>query len=229
MSRAVLVQMTYYQYDNSYMLDIIRKYPSVFRGIAVADWTGRHVDREMQELAGLGVRGFRVYAEGELAATCLKADVLEKMFRCGAQQGLVICLLITPDSLPAVTNLCKRYPDTPVVIDHLGQVGFAGRILEEDTRGLCALAKYPLVKVKVSAFYALGAKRPPYEDLAPLFRRVYDAFGPQRLMWGSDCPFQLANGTYEDSIALVRDHVGFLSEDDKEWILCRTAESTFFR
>ena len=42
--------------------------------------------------------------------------------------------------------------------------------------------------VKVSAFYALGAKQPPYDDLVALIRPVYDAFGAQRLIWASDCP-----------------------------------------
>ncbi len=139
-----------------------------------------------------------------------------------------MCPLITPDGLWTVAKLCERFPHTPVVIDHLGQVGIAGPILEPEVQAICALARYPGVKLKVSAFYALGAKRPPHEELVPLIRRVYDAFGPQRLMWGSDCPFQLAQETYEDSISLVRDRVDFLSLEDKEWLLRKTAESTFF-
>jgi predicted TIM-barrel fold metal-dependent hydrolase len=85
------------------------------------------------------------------------------------------------------------------------------------------------VYVKVSAFYALGAKRPPHDDLAPVIQRVYDAFGPSRLMWGSDCPFQTMAESYEDSIALVRDRLAFLGPTDREWLLRRTAETVFFR
>jgi hypothetical protein len=47
-------------------------------------------------------------------------------------------------------------------------------------------------------------------------------------MWASDCPFQVANETYQDSIALVRDRLSFLSAGDKEWLLRKTAEQTFF-
>jgi predicted TIM-barrel fold metal-dependent hydrolase len=83
--------------------------------------------------------------------------------------------------------------------------------------------------VKVSAFYALGEKKPPHLDLAPLIKRVHEAFGPKRLMWGSDCPFQVQSETYSDSISLLRDHLDFLSTEDKEWMLHRTAEETFFR
>ena len=64
--------------------------------------------------------------------------------------------------------------------------------------------------------------------LKPLVRRVYEAFGSDRLMWASDCPFQVVDHTYEDSIALIRDRLDFLSDTDKEQILRKTAEDFFF-
>ena len=78
--------------------------------------------------------------------------------------------------------------------------------------------------VKVGAFYALGKKTPPYLDLAPLIRRVVQAFGAERCMWESDCPFQVVRDRYADSVALVRDRLDFLSPDDRDWLLRRTAE-----
>jgi predicted TIM-barrel fold metal-dependent hydrolase len=86
------------------------------------------------------------------------------------------------------------------------------------------------VLVKVGAFYALGNKKPPYEDLAPLIERVVKAYGPRRCMWESDCPFQVAEGhTYQASIDLVRTQLKFLSDDDRTWLLRRTAEEFFFK
>ena len=90
------------------------------------------------------------------------------------------------------------------------------------------MAQHSHVKVKVSAFYALGEKKPPHLDLAPLILRLYDAFGPRRLMWASDCPFQVESETYVDSVSLIASRLKFLSGEDKEWILRRTAEETFF-
>ena len=90
------------------------------------------------------------------------------------------------------------------------------------------MAKHANVMVKISAFYALGRKTPPYVDLVPLIRRVFDAFGPERLMWASDCPFQVVDHTYEDSIGLIRDRLDFLSAEDKQLILRKTAEDLFF-
>jgi predicted TIM-barrel fold metal-dependent hydrolase len=226
--RVVLIQMSYYGSDNSYMLAVIRRFTGVFRGVAVVDWKGNYPDNEMCELAKHGIRGFRIYAEGQAAAACLASEGLDKMFRCAERERLAMCLLIIPETLVAVAKRCERFPGAPVIIDHLAQIGMDGPILARDVQALCDLSKYPQVKVKVSAFYALGAKRPPHLDLVPLIRRVYDAFGPQRLMWGSDWPVQMAQETYEDSISLVRDQLDFLSHDDKEWLLRKTAESMFF-
>ena len=48
-------------------------------------------------------------------------------------------------------------------------------------------------------------------------------------MWASDCPYQLENGnTYSASVSLVRDRLDFLSNDDKNWLLQRTAQKVFF-
>lgn len=226
--RALLIQMSYYGYDNSYMLDVIAQSPEVFRGIAIVDWNAKAPEVRMRDLARKGVRGFRIYPERGCASTWLDSEGFERMFRCGAEENLALCPLINPDALLALDRQCRRFGDTPVVVDHLARIGTDASIKEPDVRALCALAKYPQVRLKVSAFYGLGQAKPPHIDLAPLIRRAYYAFGPDRLMWGSDCPFQLMAETYENSISLIRDHLDFLSRADKDWILRKTAEKLFF-
>jgi predicted TIM-barrel fold metal-dependent hydrolase len=182
----------------------------------------------MRSLAKLGIRGFRLYPE-EVSLSVLDREGFRKMFRCGAEERLAMCLLMNPDSLPVVDRHCQKFPDTPVVVDHLARIGMGGFIGDADVDALCGLAKHPQVTVKLSGFYALGQAKPPHLDLAPLIKRVYEAFGPKRLMWGSDCPFQVAHDTYEDSLSLIRDRLDFIPNEDKNWILARTAEELFFR
>ena len=59
--RVVLIQMSCYGFDNSYMLDAIRHQPNVFRGVAIVDWNSSDPVRTMLEFAKRGVRGFRIY------------------------------------------------------------------------------------------------------------------------------------------------------------------------
>lgn len=226
--RVVLVQMSYYGTDNSYMLDTMRQYPTVFGGIAVIDESAADVEEEMDRLLQAGVRGFRIQPRRSPAGEWLDAPGYGRMFAHATRTRQSLCCLIDPDALPALARMCTAYPDAPVVIDHLCRIGVDGEIREEDVAALCDMARYGQVRVKVSAFYALGRKRPPHDELLPLLGRVYEAFGARRLMWASDCPFQMQDESYEDGLALVRDRFGYKSEDDRAWVLARTAGETFF-
>jgi predicted TIM-barrel fold metal-dependent hydrolase len=62
-----------------------------------------------------------------------------------------------------------------------------------------------------------------------MIRRLLEAFGPRRLMWASDAPYQTqGENSYRASIALVRDRMDFLPRADREWLLAKTAEAVFF-
>ena len=62
-----------------------------------------------------------------------------------------------------------------------------------------------------------------------MIRRVLDAFGPNRLMWATDGPWQVMGGhSYQDSIDLIRVRLDFLAADDRLWLLRKTAERVFF-
>ncbi len=234
--RVNLIQMSFYGFDNSYMLDMIGLRKNVFCGTAVIDPNGDAPDRLMGELAKKGVRAFRIYPglergikpnEGK-GENWLRAAGYDKMFAAAAKNNQAIGCLINPDALPEVERMCRKYPSAPVAIDHLCRIGADGTIREDDVKALCALAQHKKVLVKLGAFYALGAKKPPYTDLGPLVRKVIGAFGVERCMWESDCPFQVVDHKYADSIELIGKRLDFLSASDKEWLLRRTAETFFF-
>jgi len=134
-----------------------------------------------------------------------------------------------PNGLPALDRMCRQYPETPVVIDHMCRIGVTGQIPPADLQALCEMSRHPQLTVKVSAFYALGKKSPPYTDLGPMIQRLLDAFGPQRLMWASDGPFQMQPPhSYKASLELIQSKLDFLTADAKEWLLRKTAERVFF-
>ena len=227
-NRIVLIQMSFYRFDNSYMLDMMRQHKGAFSGIAVINIDGDKPDEEMKRLGKQGVRGFRITPAGRPIETWLDGPGFERMWKAGAENQQAMCPLINPDALPALSRMCQKYPKTPVIIDHLCRIGAGAPIQDTDVDALCAFSAFPQVKVKVSAFYALGKKQPPYDDLLPMIERIYKAFGAKRLMWASDCPFQVVDHKYDASVALIRDRAKFLSAEEKEWILRRTAEGFFF-
>lgn len=227
--RIVLIQMSYYKYDNSYMLDTLARFPEVFRAVAQIDENRPDLRDAVLKHVGQGVRGYRVWTSKE---TCAKWDAtpgMQKLWDLGAETGVKICLLANPDTLPIIYERCKKNPKTPVVIDHMCRIGMTGTVEPEEADNLCKLADFENVYVKTSAFYALGAKMPPYTDLGPLIRKLRDAFGASRLMWASDCPYQVEKGnSYDASINLIRSGLDFLSAEDRRWMLRDTAEKVFF-
>jgi predicted TIM-barrel fold metal-dependent hydrolase len=230
--RINLIQMSFYGFDNRYLLDMIAMHKGVFVGTAVIDPQAKDVARQMTDLAGRGVRAFRIHPRlsGLPPARWLQPEGYRRMFAQAAKTNQAMSCLIDPDGLPELDRMCRRHPDTPVIIDHLCRIGAGGSIAEKDVKALCAMAAHKRVLVKVGAFYALGKRQAPYDDLGGLIQQVVRAFGPQRCMWESDCPFQVQGAhTYRASIDLVRARLKFLSAQDREWLLRRTAEEFFFK
>jgi predicted TIM-barrel fold metal-dependent hydrolase len=228
-SRIVLIQMSFYKFDNRYMLSVIDQYPGTFAGVAIVDENRVDTPAEMKSLRGKGVLGFRLYADKAKAQAWQTSDGMKAMWATAADSGQAMCLLADPDALPLVDAMCQRYPRTRVVIDHFARIGMTGEIVSSDLDNLCRLAKFPNVYVKTSAFYALGAKQAPYTDLVPMILRLVKEFGAARLMWASDCPYQVqGNHTYAASIGLIRDHLPNLTAEQRASLLRETATKLFF-
>ncbi|MFO0950672.1 MAG: amidohydrolase family protein [Isosphaeraceae bacterium] len=228
--RVNLIQMSYYEFDNSYMLDMIKLYPERFVGTAIVNPLGPDPGAEMKALLPKGVRAFRIHPSYSKLppARWLEPVGYESIFATASQTKQVISCLIDPNAFPEVERMCRKYPEAPVIIDHLGRIGADGMIRDADVSALCDLAKFPKMMVKVGAFYALGKKAPPYLDLGPMIQRVVKAYGPERCMWESDCPFQVDRDKYTDSVSLIKDRLDFLSPSDRDWLLFRTAEKALF-
>ena len=230
--RVVLIQHSvYHLFDNSYLIDAVKRHPQRFRVVGMVDDAKDDAGEAMQKLLSQGVTGFRItpFIRENQPAGWLETTGMKAMWKMGAATRQAMCCLINPHDLPAVDAMCERYPETPVVIDHFARIGMDGQIRPADLDQLCRLERHRHTYVKLSAYYALGEKKPPHLELVPMIRRLYETFGPQRLMWASDSPYQLQGvNTYRDSISLVRDRIDFLTAEDRQWLLRKTAEQVFF-
>lgn len=228
--RVVLIQhQVYHGTDNSYMLDTLKRFPGRFSAVAYVDVASPKVVEELDRLQAAGVRGLRICEGDGGVARWSECANMKALWKRGAETGVAMCPQVGPAYLPEVDRMCGMFPETTVVIDHFAKIGHDGQIRAADLDRLAGLARFKKVHAKLSAFYGIGDKKPPYDEVLPIIRKVYDAFGPERMMWASDCPYQLFGAnTYEDSIALVRDKTDFLTKADLQWVLRKTAERVFF-
>ena len=197
--RVVLIQHSvYHLWDNSYLLDAVKRHPKAFRVQGMVDDHKTEPGAAMKRLLPLGVTGFRITPFVRTKAEqpkWLDTTGMSEMWKTGAETRQAMCLLINPADLPATDAMCEKHPDTPVVIDHFARIGADGEIRDADVKALCQLARHKHTFVKMSAFYALGKKKPPHDELVPMIRRLLEAFGPKRLMWASDSPYQTRGRT----------------------------------
>jgi predicted TIM-barrel fold metal-dependent hydrolase len=123
--------------------------------------------------------------------------------------------------MPDVGNLADQFPDLTIVIDHMADCPVDK---PEELEKLVALKRHPKLFVKISHAWSLSKQPYPWLDAQEHVKRLYHAFGPQRLMWGTDWPVSESHTTYDKTLTLVRDDIKFLNADDKSWILSKTVE-----
>jgi L-fuconolactonase len=230
--RVVLIQHSiYHLFDNSYLLDAVARHGDRFRAVGMVDDRAKEPAGAMRRLLPRGVTGFRItpFIRKPDEEHWLSGSGMHAMWKAAADTRQAMCCLIDASELPSLDRMCAAHPETPVVVDHFARIGVDGELRDADIGALCKLARFEHTAVKISAVYALGKKQPPHLELTPMIKRLIDAFGPKRLMWASDSPYQLQKGnTYAASIALVRDKLDFVTKEDRQWLLRKTAEQVFF-
>jgi predicted TIM-barrel fold metal-dependent hydrolase len=134
--------------------------------------------------------------------------------------GHPVMVLLHHAYLDRMDAIAAKYPALKLVIDHLGLVtGEKDAHAFRDLDNLLALAKHPNVAVKSSALPCYTDEAYPYRGLHPHIRRVYDAFGPRRMFWGSDQ--SRSPVSYRQGIEMFTRHIPWLTAEDKEWIMGR--------
>lgn len=134
--------------------------------------------------------------------------------------GLPLMVLIDPRRAPLIDRIAERHPRLKLVMDHL-----AVHLGKKDAAAFCdldrvlALARRPNIAVKASCLPATTSDSYPYRALHPLLRRVYDAFGPHRMFWGTD--LTRLPCSYRQAITMFTEEIPWLTADDKQWIMGR--------
>ncbi|MFN8635041.1 MAG: amidohydrolase family protein [Chloroflexota bacterium] len=217
--RAVIVPPSWIGETNAYALEASEKYPNRFAVMGRFDPEDQaFLDQLPTWLDQSHMLGIRITFNTPHFVAGLDEGIFEPLFTGCNEYKIPLMALFSGPLLAKVPPIVEKNPNLPLIIDHMGALtrvqgpeSFASIDL------LLALAKYPNVYVKTTSAPSNSAESFPYRDVQPFLKQMYDAFGPQRLMWGSD--ITRLKGTYGECLRLFRDELDFLSADDKEWIL----------
>jgi predicted TIM-barrel fold metal-dependent hydrolase len=218
----VLVQVRYYGWDNQYLADCLRRYPGRLAAQGLIDPRNpAAADRLSHWVQEHGFSGVRLSPSYDRHAEWLNHRDNDPLWRRAEELGAIFNFLIREEQLPQLQEMAARFPGVPVVVDHMGYPDITG-----ETTNLLRLARLPNVTVKVTEFYNHSKTREyPYADVLPTVRRVYDAFGPRRLMWGTGFVHgeRVGRIPYAQELELIREHVPFFTPEEQAWILGETA------
>jgi len=123
--------------------------------------------------------------------------------------GMTYDLLLFPKHLPVAVEVVKQFPEQPFVLDHIAKPFIKDGGMSPWYRDIAELASFPNVYCKVSGMVTEAAWRAwNKRDFRPYLDIVFDAFGEDRLMFGSDWPVCLLGGDYAEVVQLVTDYLG---------------------
>jgi L-fuconolactonase len=195
-----------YRYDASYALEVYAKHPGRFGLIKPFDPQSETVAEEVaQWAASPGVVGARIM----LTAQEFEADDpgLNRILAAGAKAGIPVNVMCS-GKLPLLRELARRNPVTQVVVDHVGliQPPRPPAPLEPfaDLPNVISLAELDNVAIKISGVCTLSHEPFPYPDIWEPLRTVFDAFGIDRCMWGTDWTRAVELLTYEQGVEAFR-------------------------
>lgn len=163
---------------------------------------GDVIDEVLASEHGGQLVGVRHQAEDEPDPGWLARDDVSRGLRAVADRGLTYDLLVKPPNLESALVAVDRLPEARFVIDHMAKPLIRAGELEPWETLLGELARRPNVWCKLSGIITEADHQAwKVADIAPYVERVYDMFGADRLLFGSDWPVVLLAGTYGDALS----------------------------
>jgi predicted TIM-barrel fold metal-dependent hydrolase len=229
-SHCVLVQVIYHGWDNRYLAHCLQAHPRRFRGQGLIDPTDPKAAGKLEfwvKTHGLsGMRFSPIYYRGKDA--WLNARSSDALWQKAEELKAIFNFFIATEQLPRLEDMLRRFPKVRVVIDHLARIDLKASDPLPEFKKLLALARLPNVWAKVSELSVLSPSgKYPYKDTFEWVKRLYEAFGPDRLMWGTGFPgatrAQAGRPTLKQELDLVRTEIPFFTAQDREKILGHNA------
>lgn len=196
--------------DNQWNLDVTAHNRQLYRGVIgnLSPVIGTDAFRPLFENLCRDERylGFRLSGRYQDQLT----DAFFRDLQLTMTRGRVLEVLANGYSLDDIATIARRMPGLKIMLDHCGNLQLDGQPLDPAwVAKLRALASYPNVCCKVSALFGRVKQQPAPRDLAfyqPLLDLVYDCFGEDRLVFGSDWPVSETSGDYASVLVLVRSY-----------------------
>jgi L-fuconolactonase len=211
--------------ETDWLLSLSDQYPSIRGVVGWVDLCSPDVQMQLERFSThdklCGVR--HVVQDEPDDQFMLHEDFLRGLAALWAY-GLTYDILIFPRHLPVACQVAAHFPDQPFVLDHIAKPFIRDRVIDPWAEGIQRLAAFPNVYCKASGLVTEADwQRWLPADLRSYLDIVFEAFGPERIMFGSDWPVCTLAGTYAEVADVLYDYVKNLSEHEQAAVWGGTA------
>jgi predicted TIM-barrel fold metal-dependent hydrolase len=227
-AQSVLVQAsTCYGHDNSYVQACVQAHPGRFAGVFSVDMQAADAIANIRKWLNAGLSGARVFIAGHTAADRTARLDDPRAFAAWQfieEQRIPICVQLRADGLPQLEALLKRFPEALILLDHFARPQLEDGPPYARAAGLLALARFKNLHFKYTTHNVRESKA-GLATQASFIRAMVDAFGAERIAWGSNFP--ASSGTLASLLAEAMEATAALAPSEREWIFSRTAQRLY--
>jgi L-fuconolactonase len=219
-SGCMTVQVDQTEQETQFLLELAEQHDAIKGVVGWIDLSAHEVSQRLHHFSQFQkLRGLRHIVQSESDDRfILRPEFCRGIEELG-EHGLTYDILIYPRQLPAAIELTQRFPQQPFVVDHIAKPAIRSGELEPWATQMRTIAKSANVYCKLSGMVTeadWGKWRS--EDITPYLDVVFKAFGPGRLMFGSDWPVCLLAGSYQQTKQLIEAYTEKLSPEEREGI-----------
>ncbi len=214
-SRTILVQAAQSEAETLYLLNIAAQTDFVAGVVGWVDLEATNASERVDFMAQKGVLGLRPMVQDIADTQWLLRPALRPAIEAMIAHDLRFDALIQPRHLPVLLSFMAAYPALKVVIDHGAKPDIAGAAMQPWAEGMSRLARETNAYCKLSGLVTEAAADWKPEDIKPFASVLLEAFGPDRVIWGSDWPVLNLASSYADWNALTAEWLREFSDDQR--------------
>jgi predicted TIM-barrel fold metal-dependent hydrolase len=226
--RCVLVQSSAFGWDNTYMVECLEKYPVMFKAIGLVDPLSSDNSADLRYWMNRGLSGFRLHPLYYPDEPCwIDSAAHDALWEAAASTGAILQFHLWPRHAVPLARMIARHPSVRVVVDHLGKPDVTESRPYPSFQPVLDLAEFPLVWVKIGDYQIASRTSFPWADTIPFVASLKEAFGPERMIWGTGYAGRARLVPLAQALRYVRAELPCLTSSDLDEILGSTPKALF--
>ncbi len=216
----VAVQADQSENETDFLLNLGNSYSFIKGVVGWVDLLANDLSQRLDHFSQNPLfKGVRHIAQSEADDYLIRSDVQRGISQL-VSFGLTYDILIYAHQLPAAIRLVSRFPEQKFILDHIAKPNISKGVQQEWKKNLQRLAQHSNVYCKISGMVTeTDNMQWTKEDFIPYFDVVIEAFGIDRILYGSDWPVCLLAAQYAEQIGILEDYLGVLTQQEQDSIM----------